>query len=446
MPTDMPAAPAPASSAVPDPATRGSGFSRGALFLGLDLGTSGARAALIDAEGRIVAETRAAMADHGDRRADPAAWRGAAQAALRAIAERADPARIAALSVDGTSGTVLALDAAGAPLGDGRMYDDRAEDAAILSRIAALAPPTSAAHGAASPLACAMELHAERRPAMIAHQADWIASLLTGRVQSDESNALKTGYDPVAGAWPDWIAEAGLPRSLLPEALPAGARSGAVTAAGAAWSGLREGTPVIAGATDGCASFLATGAAAPGDGVTALGTTLVLKILSDRPIFAPEFGIYSHRVLGMWLAGGASNSGGGALLAHFDAETIAALSSAIDPEADSGLDYYPLNRPGERFPIADPALPPRLAPRPASDAAFLHGLFDGIAGIEALGYRRLAELGAPPLRAVRSVGGGARNPVWTRIRERRLGAPFAPAAAVEAAVGAAMLARAGAPA
>ncbi|MGG7565489.1 FGGY-family carbohydrate kinase [Rhodovulum sp. DZ06] len=429
MPTD--ADPAAAPAAAPD------------LFLGLDLGTSGARAAAIDARGRVIAETRAAMADHGARRADSAAWKGAAQAALRAVAAQVDPARIRGVSVDGTSGAVLALDAAGDPLGDGRMYDERAADAAAVARIAALAPATSAAHGATSPLARAIDLAARHAPAMIAHQADWIASLLTGRVVSDESNALKTGYDPVAGAWPDWIDAAGLPRALLPEAIPSGAVSGAVSAAGAAWSGLLEGTPVVAGATDGCASFLATGAAAPGDGVTALGTTLVLKILSDRPIFAPEYGIYSHRVLGMWLAGGASNSGGGALLAHFDAEALAALSAAIDPETDSGLDYHPLARPGERFPINDPALAPRLDPRPQGGAAFLHGLLDGIAGIEALGYRRLAELGAPPLRAVRTVGGGARNAAWTRIRERRLGVPMEPARAVEAAVGAARRARAG---
>lgn len=413
------------------------------LFCGLDLGTSGARAALVDAEGRPVATAKAAMADHGDRRADPAAWAGAAQAAMRGVMDGVDPARIACVAVDGTSGTLVALDGGGAPIGDGLMYDDRAEDPEVVARIGRIAPPTSAAHGASSPLARAVDLTRGRAPARIAHQADWIASLLTGEVLTDESNALKTGYDPVAGAWPDWIAEF-LPPRLLPHAAPSGARRGAVSPEGAARFGLLAGTPVAAGATDGCASFLATGAAAPGEAVTALGTTLVLKILSDRPIFAPEYGIYSHRVLGMWLAGGASNSGGGALLAHFSPDQLAALSARIDPETDSGLDYYPLAAAGERFPINDPAFPPRLAPRPADDAAFLHGLFDGIAGIEALGYARLAELGAPALRSVRSVGGGAANAAWTRIRARRLGVPMARPLHEEAAVGAAMLARAGA--
>jgi sugar (pentulose or hexulose) kinase len=131
------------------------------------------------------------------------------------------------------------------------------------------------------------------------------------------------------------------------------------------------------------------------------------------------------------------------LLAHFDAGQIAALSARIDPETDSGFDYYPLPKPGERFPIADPALAPRLTPRPDDDARFLHGLFDGIAGIEALAYQRLAELGAPRLARLRSLGGGAANPVWTRLRARRLQVPFVAPLSDEAAYGSALLARHG---
>lgn len=67
-------------------------------------------------------------------------------------------------------------------------------------------------------------------------------------------------------------------------------------------------------------------------------------------------------------------------------------------------------------------------------------LLEGVARIEALGYHRLAELGAPPLRSVRSAGGGARNAAWTAIRRRALGVPLVPAEAEAAAVGAAALA------
>jgi sugar (pentulose or hexulose) kinase len=85
-------------------------------------------------------------------------------------------------------------------------------------------------------------------------------------------------------------------------------------------------------------------------------------------------------------------------------------------------------------------LSPRETPRPADDVRFLHGLLEGIARIEALGYRRLADLGGPTLDTVRTVGTGARNAVWTGIRRRALGVDFMPAKSEEAAVGVATLA------
>ncbi|RVD63130.1 FGGY-family carbohydrate kinase, partial [Mesorhizobium sp. M7A.F.Ca.ET.027.03.2.1] len=230
----------------------------------------------------------------------------------------------------------------------------------------------------------------------------------------------------------------------LPRVAEPGEVTGALTAEAGELFGLPRDVAVVAGTTDGCASFLATGAAAIGDGVTALGSSLTIKILSDRPISASRFGIYSHRLGNAWLAGGASNSGGKVLAQHFPLARIIELSATIDPETDTGLDYYPLPATGERFPIADPALPPRLAPRPADDADYLKAMFEGIAAIEALGYDRLAELGAPALISVRSVGGGAANPAWTAIRRRRLGVDFLPALSDEAAAGTARLALMGA--
>ena len=221
-------------------------------------------------------------------------------------------------------------------------------------------------------------------------------------------------------------------------------RTGVISSAAAETLGLPPDAIVVAGTTDGCASFLATGADAPGEGVTALGSSLTIKLLSDKPVNAPQFGIYSHRIGDKWLAGGASNVGGKVLAAHFSAARIAELSQRIDPETDTGLDYYPLAQDGERFPIADPSLKPRMSPRPEDDADFLKAIFEGIANVEALGYRRLAELGCPPLVSVRSVGGGAVNQVWTRIRAKRLGVPMLPALSDEAAAGTARLALQGA--
>ena len=413
------------------------------LYVGIDLGTSGARAAVIDGAGTLRATAKSAMADHGSDHRDPQVWWAAVRTALATALGAVDARAVRALAVDGTSGTMVGLDAKGAVIGGGVMYNDPCTDPAILDAIARNAPPTSAAHGPTSGAARARLLVA-RGSGRVAHQADWIASRFSGAWVSDANNALKTGYDPVAARWPDWLAAAGVELSALPPVLEPGAVAGPVTAAAAAEFGLSPECRVVAGTTDGCASFLATGAEAAGDGVTALGTTLTVKLLSDRPIFAPEYGIYSHRLLGRWLAGGASNSGGAALLAHFTAAQMAELSPRIDPERDTGFDFYPLPAPGERFPIADPTLPSRTSPRPAEDAHFLQALFEGIAGIEALAYRRLAELGAPGLTSVRTVGGGAANPVWTRIRARRLGVAMPAPRSDEAAYGTALLALRGA--
>jgi sugar (pentulose or hexulose) kinase len=192
--------------------------------------------------------------------------------------------------------------------------------------------------------------------------------------------------------------------------------------------------------TDGCAAFMATGAAKPGDAVTSLGSTLVLKLASEKPLSAPEYGIYSHRIGDLWLAGGASNSGGAALAQFFTPEQIRDISLRIDPGVSTGLDYYPLPSRGERFPINDPAIEPRMTPRPDDDAVFLQALFEGIANIEALGYRRLSELGGPLPTRVITVGGGAANEVWRRIRARKIGVPIATSESEEAAVGVARLA------
>ncbi len=412
-----------------------------ALAVGIDIGTSGARAVAMTPDFGIVAQASAAMADAGDDWRDPAVWRRAVESALDRLLEGVEPARIKVLAFDGTSGTLLPVDRNGTPLASALMYNDPVADTAILAAIGRHAPAESAAHGATSGLAKLVHFQSVAKARRVLHQADWIAGRFCGRFDvSDENNALKTGYDPVARKWPDWIAATGADPMLLPEVVPPATPLGTVTAASAERFGLARDTLVVGGTTDGCASFLATGASQPGEGVTALGSSLTIKLLSATPVFAPRYGIYSHRVGSGWLAGGASNTGGKVLARFFSAGQIAELSKSIDPARSSGLDYYPLLAEGERFPIADPHLQPRLTPRPDSDAGFLAGILEGIAAIEALAYRRLGELGAPELSSVRSVGGGAKNPVWRAMRQSRLGVAFLPSMSEEAAAGTARLA------
>jgi sugar (pentulose or hexulose) kinase len=151
-------------------------------------------------------------------------------------------------------------------------------------------------------------------------------------------------------------------------------------------------------------------------------------------------GISCHRVAGQWLVGGASNAGAGVLRRWFTDGQIAELSRQIDPRRPTGLALRPLPGPGERFPVDDPALEPQLEPRPVSDALYVQGLLEGLAEIERAGWQRLAELGAPPIRRVISLGGGARNPQWRLIRQRVLGLPVLNRPQLTAAQGMARLA------
>ena len=415
----------------------------GGLALGLDVGTSGVRGILVDGDAVVVGEAAVPLPaperrPDGSVLQDPRIWSDALDQVVAALPRRRE---IRALAIDGTSGTLLVTDAQGRPLAPARLYNDSSA-AARAAAIGEAAPPESGAHGATSPLARLLVLQAEQPDALHAlHQADWLAAGLTGRLGlSDDNNALKLGWDPVDRCWPDWMDELGLRHQLLPEVVMPGEPLGRIDVRRAAELDLDPETLVVAGTTDGCASFLATGAFEFGEAVTALGSTMTLKLLSDSPIFAPDFGVYSHRLGDRWLVGGASNSGGAALLRFFTAEAMAELEPRLDPERPTGRRWHPLPGKGERFPVADPDLVFEPQDRPGTDAAFFQALLEGVAEVEASAYARLAELGASPLRSVRTVGGGAANAAWSRIRERRLEVPLKSALSTEAAYGTARLA------
>lgn len=410
-----------------------------AVALGIDIGTSGARAAAVDEHGNPLRLNEVRYANPQDMR-DPLAWLWVVGQAVTRLAGACDLSHLRAVAVAGTSGSVVAVDKSLHLLGLPLMYADAVTDPDVLDAISAVAPQDSPARGANSGLARAMLLSRHPATSKILHQADFVLAHLAGRVlPTDETNALKTGYDPVARAWAPWIAQTGFNVDLLPKVRTAGI---ALAECGD-WGhriGLPRGIVLHAGLTDGCAAFLATGARQLGEGVTSLGSTLVVKLVSDRPIFDGTSGVYSHRIGDLWLAGGASNTGGAVLAGLFEREALAALDAQVVVDRPTGLDLYPLLKPGERFPICDPALAPRLDPRPESLPVFYQAVLEGIAGIEALGYRKLAEQGAPPLASLRSVGGGARAAGFTAIRERVLSVPFRPSLSDEAAVGAARLA------
>ena len=416
------------------------------LYLGIDVGTSGIRACLINAAAQAVAEADttlpAPLRDGARSEQDAQLWWQALEQVLDALAGRHALDEVAALVVDGTSPTLLACSESGTPLGRALLYNDlRAREEAL--RIAAMGPAESAAHGAHSSLAKALWMSVQPgmpRPRWWLHQTDWLSGRLLGRYgDSDENNALKLGYDPIARRWPDWLNAVGLDTRGLPRVAAPGTELGPLAEQ---WS-QRWRMPhavVLAGTTDSTAAFIATGANRVGQAVTSLGSTLVLKVLADRPVFAPQFGVYSHRLGERWLVGGGSNSGGAVLRQFFTDSELQILEAQLQPDRPTGLDYYPLPAVGERFPLNDPQLVPRMTPRPADNARFLQGLLEGIAAIEQRGYTLLAELGAPYPSEVISAGGGARNATWRKMRSARLGVPVTQAEHQDAAYGAALLA------
>ncbi len=417
------------------------------LSLGIDLGTSGIRSAVIDGDGVVISTARAEYGPQDATNIDTNAWWLGVEACLDTqinalLADGQDPAQIARIGVDGTSGSMVLTDAALRPVTRALMYNSGGFEAEARV-IAAHAPDPHITRGHSSALARALHLQAEdaeQRAAHLLHQADFITAKLRGRGGvSDHNNALKTGFDPAEEAWPDWFGAIGVRTEILPEVLPAGAPAGPISPTIAARFGLRPETMIHVGTTDSIAAFLAAAPLQIGAAVTSLGTTLAVKLLSNTRIDAPEIGLYSHRLGDGWLVGGASNSGGGVLRDFFTVARMAELSARIDPAIATELDYYPLPGPGERFPINDPALAPRLTPRPDDDADFLHGLLEGIARIEARCYAKMSARGAPRPGPLFTAGGGANNPVWTAIRARVLNCDIQTAPETEAAMGTARL-------
>ena len=389
------------------------------LALGVDLGTSGVRVAVIDPDATLL-HCSALLYPSGLRHADD--WRACTKQLIRAIpAELRD--KIHAMAVDGTSGTLLACRTTGHPLGPALTYSESCiEQAERLQTLASDGGPAASSSGSLARALRLLDQHhdPDGDPVLLRHQADWLTGwLLQDWSFGEEGNNLRLGWQLEESRWPKGFI--GQPwTTALPEIRASGHLLGHLHPNVATSLGLMPTVRIVAGTTDANAAVLAADPA-QGDGITVLGTTLVLKQFTDAPLRGP--GITNHRVAGRWLCGGASNTGGGVLQQEFPGLDLDELSRQIDPEQSSGLHYRPLPNVGERFPYDDPALKPILEPRPVSDALHLHGLLEGMARIEAEGWRLLTRLGAQPPRRVVTIGGGARNPQWRRLRERVLGRP-----------------------
>ena len=387
-----------------------------ALVLGIDFGTSGVRIAVLNMDGELI---HTSSTDYQKGLEDPEDWQECCKVLIQALPNRYRQSLVA-LAVDGTSGTILACDHKGKPIGQALPYHlSCLEQKQALSE---LIPDGKLAASVSSSLSRALRLTAKHGAnVLLRHQADWISGWLLGDWRwGEEGNNLRLGWDLNAQAWPKSMEELSW-RSALPEIVCSGSILGTLATERAKNLNLPEKMLVVAGTTDANAAVLSANPG-PEDGITILGSTLVLKRFIEHPIQGS--GISNHRVGGRWLCGGASNTGCSVLRQLFSDAQLQELSQQINPKMDSGLKLRPMPRQGERFPVDDPMLKPVMGPRPVSDALYLHGLLEGLARIEAKGWQKLNELGAAAPKQVISLGGGARNPQWRQLRQRILKLPI----------------------
>ncbi|KAK7341437.1 hypothetical protein VNO80_24367 [Phaseolus coccineus] len=417
------------------------------LYLGLDFGTSGARFAIIDKDGIIQAEAKREypLYLNGESQDWVRSWKETLFSLLEDVPLDIRK-HVVSISIDGTSATTIIVDSyTGEPLWRPFLYNESCSDA--LPIVKSFAPPNHTVCTGSSTL-CKLvswwnHVGSDKKPALLLHQADWLLWLLHGKLGvTDYNNALKVGYDPEMDSYPSWLICQPY-YHLLPSVLAPGTPIACLKEEIGNKYGFQKSCVVCTGTTDSIAAFLAARATQPGKAVTSLGSTLAIKLLSNTRIEDSRFGVYSHRLDDKWLVGGASNTGGAILRQLFTDNQLEKLSEQINPSQPSLLDYYPLPKAGERFPVADPNLAPRLHPRPENDVEYLHGILESIARIEAKAYELLKELGATQVEEVFTAGGGAKNEKWIKIRERVLGLPVSRANQTEAAYGAALLAKKG---
>jgi len=436
------------------------------FFLGIDVGTGGARAMALTETGQVAANASVpfepdVLAPQQGRHEQPprAWWRAVCQATTAAVGELAKNyqgvhQRLRAVAVDGTSGTLVALNGAGEPLRPALMYSDpRSGDEANALNDAAgeFCDRQGYRFNASFALAKIAWLRSHEpaifnAAARFVHQADYVVEQLTGRpATSDYSNALKTGYDLNEDRWPAWIdAYLGIV-SRLPSVAAPGSPIGTVSHKAAAETGLPEGLPVVAGATDGTAAFLASGARRVGDYNTTLGTTLVFKGISLRICRHPQGVIYCHRLPGgWWLPGAASNVGADWIGAMFPGADVRAMDAAAAGRLPSQHVAYPLVRAGERFPFLAPDARGFCVPEFFDLADGYAACLQGVALVERLGYQVLDAAAGTSDGEVYGTGGGSRSDVWMQCRADVTGRVIHRPACGESAFGAAVLSAAGA--
>jgi gluconokinase len=436
------------------------------VVLGVDIGTTSAKAVAFDADGRELGRGEAGYPllepEPGQAVQDPAAVVEATLAAVRAAvaAARDQGVAIAALSFSGALHSLVGLDAQGKALtplvtwGDMRATEQaerlRAEHPELHDRTGTPLHPMS-------PLPKLLWF-AEREPETFAAVRRWagikelVVARLTGTWAVDHSIASGTGLLELRTLdWdPEALAIAGIDAERLSPLVPTTQRL-ELAAAPAADLGLEAGLALIVGAADGPLANLGLGAVHPGVAACSIGTSGALRLMVEGPAVDPQRRVFCYALLpGHWIVGGAINNGGAVL--HWAGE---ALAPDLGPHPEAQLlELAAQVPPGSEGLLMVPYLLSERAPHWSSLArgAYVgltrhHGrshlvraALEGVCLQLALVLASVREAGNE-VREIRATGGFARSGLWRQMLADALGMPIGFAAGHEgSAFGAALLA------
>ncbi|RYD78765.1 MULTISPECIES: FGGY-family carbohydrate kinase [Pedobacter] len=424
-----------------------------AYFLGVDVGTQGARVVLLSHLGELLGEVEEVFPISESSRAEqsPKAWWISCRTSLQKLLAqvKVDKLKILAISVTSTSGTVIPLDVNNEPLHDAIMYSDKRS--ALQGEICTAAALKFHNKGftsfnSSSGLA-KMLWFIQNYPEKANQIAKWVhaADYITGKLSNefgitDYTNAFKSGYDVGDYYWPNYVSdELGIKKEWLPQVVSSGTIIGKLIPQLASEWGLSQNVAVTAGITDGCASQIASGAMEPGDWNTTIGTTMVIKGVTKNEITDQQGRIYSHRhPAGYWMPGGASNTGADWVSAKFGND-LKSLNEAAAKLIPTGKISYPLIQKGERFPIMAPQAYGFEDENLSEDEKFTANM-EGVAYLERYAFELISHLSGEEIKTIYTAGGGSKSDVWLKIRANVMRCPIVKMKYVSGAVGAAILA------
>lgn len=389
-------------------------------FLGVDVGTTGVKALLVDAHGNVEASATHEYPMSHPRplwaEQDPNAWWEAARRSIEQVVDR----HVEAVGLTGQMHGLVLLDAQGEVLRQCIMWNDQRTEAqcAAISATADVLGLTGnpVLPGFTAPKILWVREHEPEIYARIAKvllPKDYVRYRLTGELFSDVSDASGTAlFDVEHRVWSDAMLDAlEIPRDWLPEVTESAEVSAKVR------DGPLAGTPVVGGAGDQAAQAVGAGAVREGVVSVTLGTSGVVFAASDTYRVDPRLHAFCHAVRGKWHLMGVMLSAGGSLRWYRDViggEPYDRLTAAAAPSSN-GVIFLPYLS-GERTPHPDPHAKGvfyGLTLR-HTKAHLTRAVMEGVA----FGLRDSLEL----MRAqglafdqVRVSGGGAASPLWRRI-------------------------------